>query len=60
MLQLTLTIDQIKEWKKEESTFFASGVLVHVKKGKGILREVSGEDSGKSFISLLMGENKIS
>lgn len=55
-----MNIDQIKEWKKEESTFFASGVLVHVKKGKGILREVSGEDSGKSFISLLMGENKIS
>lgn len=54
-----MNIDQIKEWKKEESTFFASGVLVHVKKGKGMLREVYSENSQKSFMSLMMGDKPL-
>ena len=54
-----MNIDQIKEWKKEESAFFAAGVLVHVKSGKGMLREVYGEDNGKCFMSLLMGNKPL-
>lgn len=54
-----MNINQIKEWKKEESAFFAAGVLVHVKNGKGMLREVYGEDNGKCFMSLLMGNKPL-
>lgn len=52
--QQKTNIDQIKVWEKNQD-FFAPGVLVHVKMGKGILREVHGESDGKSFMSLMMG-----
>ena len=54
-----IDIKQIKEWKKTDEPFYAPGVLVHVKSGKGILREVFSESGEKSFMALMMGKKPL-
>lgn len=52
----------VKEWKADESgesAFYAPGVLIQVKDGKGILREVFGESGKKTYLSLMFGDEPL-
>lgn len=41
-------IEVVTDWEKADGTYFAPGVLVAVRNGKGILREVMAEPAARS------------
>lgn len=57
--QQKIEIECLKQWKKTDESFYASGLLLHVKTGKGVLREVYSECNGKSFMALMIGDKPL-
>lgn len=45
-----------KEWDRQADAFYTPGVLVRVRGGKGLLKEVYGEADNVTYWSVLMGE----
>lgn len=55
----TPSIDIVRTWEENENgnvNFFAPGAVVHVKNGKGVLREVSGQIEKKTYLTLMYGD----
>lgn len=55
----SIEITCLKEWTKTDEVFYAPGVLVHVKSGKGVLREVYGNYDKKSFRALMLKDKPL-
>lgn len=52
-------IEQLIEWEKADESFYAPGILVHIKTGKGMIKEVYGKHNGNSFMVLMMGDKPL-
>lgn len=54
-------VELLKQWEVSDDDFYAPGVLIRVKNGKGLLREVYAQlmEEERSFVACMMGDKPL-